>query len=34
MKLKVQGIPTEEFERLGAGGTDANGQVAVRRARA
>lgn len=31
MKLKVQGIPTEEFDRLRAGGIDANGQVAVRR---
>lgn len=29
MALRVRGIPTEEFERLRAGGVDANGQPPV-----
>jgi hypothetical protein len=31
MKLSVRGIATDEFERIRAGGPDANGQPALRR---
>jgi hypothetical protein len=31
MTLSVRGIPTEEFERIRAGGPDAHGQAALRR---